>query len=252
MFGGDLCDALGTHFELDEITSSKKALNQMWNQYKYLQLARVLGLQLSNQIKGIQIHSSALTIYNRPYTECLGDFIFKRRDNEGTHWALLGMVDAVTELQQHGVVHRNLTADNIAILNNEHSEICIKDFRFASSIKEKDIAEGLPRSNYLNKTSKWDGGSTNFNKYSIGIIILSWYIGGGRNKLSNKSKIEIEKVAKEQLSATVTPRGIKNIIRGTILEQVQLMDMESIGFNLKDIFQGTSRTDRSRANSTNV
>ena len=44
--------------------------------------------------------------------------MFKRRDDEGTHWALLGMVDAVTELHQHGVVHRNLTPQNIVLLHN--------------------------------------------------------------------------------------------------------------------------------------
>ena len=70
------------------------------------------------------------------------------------------------------------------------------DFRFAASINEKDAVEGLPKSNYLSKNKKWDGGSTNFDKYSIGIIILSWYIGGNDRKLTNKSKTDIETIAK--------------------------------------------------------
>ena len=68
------------------------------------------------------------------------------------------------------------------------AEIFLKDFRFAASVKDKDKAEGLPQSVHISKSKKWEGGSYNYDLYSVGTIILSWYVGSGKSKLQGKSR----------------------------------------------------------------
>ena len=64
----------------------------------------------------------------------------------------------------------------------------MKDFRYAASVKDKDKAEGLPQSTYINKSKKWEGGTLNYDKFSVGTLILSWYLGEGKSKLHGKSR----------------------------------------------------------------
>ena len=100
----------------------------------------------------------------------------------------MALVDSVVELHQHGIVHRNITPSNIAIFDNEGTQVFLKDFRFACSFREKDKADGLPQSTFIKKSRRWNGGSHNFDKFSIGTIIFSWYLGTSRSKITGRSK----------------------------------------------------------------
>jgi len=100
----------------------------------------------------------------------------------------MALVDSVIELNQHGIVHWNITLSNFAIFDNEGTVGFLKDLRFACSYKEKDKADKLPQSVFINKSKKCNGGSPNFDKFSIGMIIFSWYIGSGKCRITGKSK----------------------------------------------------------------
>ena len=40
MFGGANCEALGTRYEVDKLMSSSKLIQNLWNEFKFLQLMR--------------------------------------------------------------------------------------------------------------------------------------------------------------------------------------------------------------------
>jgi len=44
-FGGGKCKTLGTRFELEEMSCQQKKLAELWNQHKFLQLAREADLR---------------------------------------------------------------------------------------------------------------------------------------------------------------------------------------------------------------
>ena len=94
----------------------------------------------------------------------------------------MGMVDAVAELHAHDIVHRNLIPSNIAIFSNQATEIFLKDFRLSASTRDIDKATSLPHSIYTAESKSWVGESKNFDKYSIGVIILAWYLSNGKCK----------------------------------------------------------------------
>ena len=229
-------NAHSTFYSFDNLMADPKLLSRAFHEYKYLLFNSKSHLKFNDRFEGLSVDICGITIFTRPFSMTFSDIIGKSYYDSAEKLGLAALVDAVVELHQHDVVHRNIIPENLVLIASEAPKYFLRDFSKSGSMLETMMPANLYHSVFIKRNAKWSGGSRNYDMFSIGVMFLNWHLGTSNFKVASKNLLMIESAARKLTNDIFAPRQLRLIIEGTILANHECIMADEVALLVKDLF----------------